>query len=396
MCKQTIARISSLAMLVCLLGSCNIPTRSIRPQKLPDDPVNGPYYQSKDYTINSERANATSDSVTVQYLGCGGLYVRKNEISFLVDPFFSNVKMLPGLKLRLRRLMWLAVLAKRDIKIKPHIKSIELGYSLVEKQPDYIPPKAILVTHGHYDHLLDVPYIYKNKTAHQPVVYANLTSVNLLKNMIPGHLLRNLEPGMQNQHNTGTWNVIGDASAGEYIRFMALEADHAPHAKSLKLFDGDGMYAFADYEEYMNGTPINRWLEGRTLGLLVDFMKRDGTISYRMFIQTSACPPTRGLLSQALKKEKAVDMAVICVASFELADAYPETLLQHLEAEQIMLVHWEDFLFKSYKRLLQKPKTIGFSDVRSFMNNMRETRSRHKLKYRYHLPAPGVKATVVY
>ncbi len=98
------------------------------------------------------------DGVRVTYLGTNGYQFEFKGHALLVDPYFSRVNRLN------------VVLGSR---IQPDISRVAEGMRHLAPKPD-----AILVTHGHFDHLLDVP-ILMSKT--QARLIASASAVDLAK-----------------------------------------------------------------------------------------------------------------------------------------------------------------------------------------------------------------------
>ena len=77
------------------------------------------------------------NGVRVTYLGTNGYQFESKGRALLVDPYFSRVDLLS-----------VAV----GSRIQPNVARINDGLRHLSPNAD-----AILVTHGHFDHLLDVP-----------------------------------------------------------------------------------------------------------------------------------------------------------------------------------------------------------------------------------------------
>jgi L-ascorbate metabolism protein UlaG (beta-lactamase superfamily) len=107
--------------------------------------------------VNDSRATPR-DGVRVTYLGTNGYQFEFNGHALLVDPYFSRVDLLS------------VALGSR---IQPNASRINDGL-------DHLAPKAdaILVTHGHFDHLLDVPVVMAKTRAR---LIASASSVELAK-----------------------------------------------------------------------------------------------------------------------------------------------------------------------------------------------------------------------
>ena len=71
------------------------------------------------------------------YLGTNGYLLEAPGSTILIDPYFSRIGLLP---------------VALNSPIKSNIPRIRWGLARLPRQID-----GILVTHGHFDHLLDVP-----------------------------------------------------------------------------------------------------------------------------------------------------------------------------------------------------------------------------------------------
>src|SRR5580765_6099858 len=107
--------------------------------------------------VNDSRATPR-DGVRVTYLGTNGYQFEFKGHALLVDPYFSRVDVLSvGL----------------GSPIQPNASRINDGLNHLAPKAD-----AILVTHGHFDHLLDVPTVMAKTRAR---LVASASSVDLAK-----------------------------------------------------------------------------------------------------------------------------------------------------------------------------------------------------------------------
>jgi len=94
---------------------------------------------SHSHLVVADSPGAVRDGVRVTYLGTNGYQFEFKGHALLVDPYFSRVDVLS------------VALGSR---IQPNAARINDGLGHIATKAD-----AILVTHGHFDHLLDVPAV---------------------------------------------------------------------------------------------------------------------------------------------------------------------------------------------------------------------------------------------
>jgi len=154
----------------------------------------------------------------IRYLGSGGHLIRRGSTAIMTAPFFSN----PGLfRVGLGRIS--PDSARIDTAVE---KIIAEGGRLDDVQ-------AILVGHAHYDHLMDVPRVWR-EYAPNAKIFGSLTAKHILRGFdVPDDRIETLNSSAASRWNAGRWVTIGD------VRFMAIESEHAPHGFGIKLYGGE-------------------------------------------------------------------------------------------------------------------------------------------------------------
>jgi L-ascorbate metabolism protein UlaG (beta-lactamase superfamily) len=233
--------------------------------------------------------------------------------------------------------------------------------------------KAILVSHSHYDHLLDVPYIMKSYCPPTTKLFVNHTGVQISERL-------GVEPGriIDVEHDSGFTNVSNT------IRVMPIISSHPPHIGNTKLYDGE-------YRPKTKPGQKSFWRCGKPYAYLIDIMSGD-EVSFRLMVQTSASNEASANLPDSLLKAKGVDVLVMPVALYSKTPGYPASVLNIVKPKYSIIGHWENF-FKPYKKLTNKPYQVaGGTDVMAFAKTMEQLVGKDKFR----IPMPGSSITIEY
>lgn len=272
--------------------------------------------------------------VTLQYLGVGGWLMRRGDAAILTAPMFSNPNV-----------------------VRVGLWGIEADTALIDR---FLPPvadvSAILVGHGHYDHLMDVPYIARRK-APDAVVYGSPTVAHTLAGdtSLPRTRVRTVAEAAGDHQHPGTWVEV----AGGRIRFMPLRSAHAPHWTVVTLYHG---HRTRDLEELP--PTADGWLDGDTYSYLVDFLDESGAVVFRVHYADAVSEAPAGFLPPLAEEDRhPVDVIILAAAGFERVHRYPEDILANTSPRHVLLGHWEDF-FRSPAEPPQPLVTLDFDELR--------------------------------
>lgn len=319
--------------------------------------------------------NGGRDKVSLTYLGCGNMVIERNGESILTDPFFSTQGFLK---------------MAGEIRSKPEL--FETWKSRLEAQTLRGQVRAALVSHTHYDHVMDLPTLLQ---AHYfpklETVYGNAylpeMMVNFSKEGVKMQTLSNEQVYQPRANNDQSYEWVHVTPS---IRFLAIETNHAPHTKHMLFMSRplDAAY-FKKHLTWPNDkTKSRKWSLGTTYAFLVDFIGPD---TLRMYIQTSASQYPCGAPPAAELAKKKVDVAVLCYASTPNVTDYPSSIARQIDAKKMVIVHWEDFF-----RDARDEDDVKL--VRS--TNPKKTRKRFdqlgKKKDFFVMPKPGTRIDITY
>lgn len=297
---------------------------------------------------------APSHSLKLLYTGCGGLVIGNENDRIITDPYYTGHP--------------LSQVLFGSIQIEPSNTQCVLD-SIREKIGDPKKISHVLVSHSHYDHLEDLPWLLEQTKLSDTVKVIGSPSATCTVGQFSNNArfinaddyMHRQSPG---QENSGTWIPVS-----ETMRVMPIEARHAPHLLCFRLMTGNTHCRnFSSRNSAADKTKPLQWREGGTYSFLLDIMDKNKRDTLRVFIQTSSCNPPFGFPPCAELRKKNVDVAVLCVASYAWVNHYPEAILSLLKPKQTILVHWEDFFTDMYR---QDPHGVSGTPLKPFMKRLR-------------------------
>ena len=353
--------------LTLLLGGCTV----LPWYRVPDDA----FARDTVHVACCVRPGATLEAT---YLGVGGWLFRAGDAAVLAAPLYSN----PGL--------------------------LETGLTTIASDPDavarHLPDVSdvavVLVGHGHYDHLMDVPVVME-RHAPEALLVANRTSFLQVEPF--GFAERPLVPSGPGEvapaplpdapghegapERPGRVLVVDDSLAGDdvrdgrwirvgpRVRVMPLVSDHAPHLAGITLYDGERTTP-------MPRPPVSaeEWLEGRSYAFLVDLLGDDGRRLARIYYQDAVPAAPYGMVPPA--GEDSVDVAVLVPATYAEVDWHPEAFVDDARPGHVLLGHWENF----FRPPRAEPEPVPFTLLADFRRRLERAMAG---RGGWHLPLPG-------
>ncbi len=329
-------------------------------------------------------------SLQLLYLGCGHMIIEQNGEAFFTDPFFS---IQPTKKM----------VGKVQTKKEYH----ERWHQHIEKILKFKSVQTGLVSHSHYDHLMDLPLMLTDHDfPNLKTVYGNAYLPKMLTNFVnEGVILQPLtdsevfNPCEENPADSKhQWMPLTTNS-----KFLAIQTHHAPHAlgklfmsrpmreKQEKYFKENLTQPYAEIGNF-------KWTVGTSYAFLVDWF--NGTDTIRLYIQTSASRPPNGLPPPEELKKKKVDLVILCYASTPNVRKYPEYLMDALKAKdypKIVMVHWEDFF--TNQQIYGPAKLVPGTKLRRVVRRWKkalDVQDNSSLTEYITMPRPGTMVTIRY
>jgi L-ascorbate metabolism protein UlaG (beta-lactamase superfamily) len=302
-----------------------------------------------------------AETIDLRFLGVGGFLIRYTAQgttdTLLTGPFYSNPT--------------LGEIASQ--RVNPDGRLID---ALLPPEAD--EARAIFVGHGHYDHLMDVPWIATHR-AKRAVVYGNDAVVDTLATVgVPAASLQS--------HVNHPCEWTGECPAGHApwkpfhvpgmrLRVWAVLSEHSPQFTlpwPVSRIFPDAVHLWRGEPLEPPATPPERpgdWAEGTTLAYVFDFLRagaaRDDdwdsdAVAFRVYYQDSAARRPFGVPPALVRgpytgtgRRTSVDLALLCVGGSKQIAGQPGELLRALAPRWAVGSHWEDFF---NPRELQVPR----------------------------------------
>ena len=264
-----------------------------------------------------------SINLQIRYHSVGCFYLEANGSGILTDPFFTHISASTVL---------FGKLESDPRQIEPHLPPL-----------DRI--KAVTIAHGHYDHVLDLPYLSHRLPEETLVLGSQSVACQMKPCCLPQPILP-VNDLMATDQTPGQWIYVPDSS----IRILPIRTHHAPHKFGLHFYNKSYR---KDAE--LPPTRATDFQEGQPLAFLYDFLNPDGKgIDYRVFFISSSTGPPDGFFPKAILEEKGVDVALVTVDCTSQQLAGKKSVIDFLQPEAVMINHWENF----FRTKDQPPKPI--------------------------------------
>lgn len=284
--------------------------------------------------------------VQVRFLGVGGFVIRRGSDVVMTAPLYSNPP--PPAFL---------------VEVCPNRRVLDHFFARHALAAEMADLRAVLVGHGHYDHLMDVPYVLEKAPLAR--VYGSVTTRRILAGYGPDTAARVSalnEPGDNRVDFTRCLEAPGpgcETAPGERgrwldvagtegrVRVQAFCSRHPPQVMHAIHFwpgcrERDLARAPSLADDYR---------EGETLAFLVDFME-NGRPAFRVYYQDAPVSRPVGWVGDEVIAERPVDLALLCTGNFDAVERPEEVVSANLQARQVVLHHWDDFFDPSTERRL--------------------------------------------
>ncbi len=202
--------------------------------------------------------------------------------------------------------------------------------------------RAVLVGHGHYDHLMDLPYLARSLP--NATVYGSRSVVNTL----------NAVPAFGGAVAPASRLISVDSLAGVSaekpgrsiavslnVRIRAIAWEHAPNF-------GHHVIARGSVASLRSSLPrgLFGWKLGRVYAYAIDLLDSTGSVGSRIVVHDAGASPEvvrRAVAVIGTMPPARSTVLIITAANFDQAPSYPDILLASQTPQHVLLGHWEDF-----------------------------------------------------
>ena len=319
-------------------------------------------------------SSAEADTeLNIHWLGTSSYLIQFGEAAILTDPFYSQAGLLQ--------------VGFQKIASRPQIVD-----QVAEILKSYPEPKGIFIGHSHFDHLLDTAPLIK-KAGWSPVIIGSETTKNILSGF--GSEFSSL---WQAAKTDGKWHTIAPG-----IRYKAFLAEHAKQIPGVMFYSGKVnsplkvppenarefklgktyayLFELSDQDQkatiYFTGasttSPIG--FPGQTCpsGQVSEFSGRGLYPSHQNFGKTPSLREGSQSTSKRCEDEtiQEVDVAILCVPSWQYTSGYPEEFIRRLKPRIIIPSHYNDF-FETITSFDDERKELFIADLNGFTRQARK------------------------
>ena len=279
------------------------------------------------------------DSLSIHFLGTASFWINYNGRAILTDPFVSNPP--------LRKVMFRSIYPSDTSIVNDFISPDELEQV-----------EMVVIGHAHYDHLLDLPHMI-NYIPSSAKIVGSTTANYIISSSCIDHEQVAANNYAATNHSFGKWIYNSDS----LMRIMPITADHPPHLMGITLYGGN-------YYEDLKAIPRKSrgWKMGKPFAYLMDFLREDGSIGYRIFFQSSGSEYPLGFFPEEMLDGRTVDIAILSIATDSPYEEFPDKILLLIKPKVIFLAHWENFWRNKYKSV----KTVQKGDPEQLYFHLKE------------------------
>lgn len=255
--------------------------------------------------------NQNHKKIRLTYLGTSCFIIEFNGKQLVCDQFFSNPNIING--------------SVGKIKYKNLNQFLDTSY--------YNNVQMITVSHGHYDHCLDIGS-FVNLHDSFTVVASSCTLSEL-----HGILDNQKSKYIPSDANELQWIYSKDS----VFRVQPILSPHGPHFANVVMFNG----CYADNLSVLP-SKIYQWQAGPNYSYVVDILQAD-TIYYRMLLNTGQIPEEHYPTLASLSKQRAFDMMMPIYWKEKACDDKLKQLNILLKPNIVLMQHWTNFFRDSEK-----------------------------------------------
>ena len=245
--------------------------------------------------------------IRITYLGVNGYQLEAGEHALLIDPYFTRVS------------LWRVAFNR---PIAPNLDRISAGLSHVRPRVD-----VVLVTHAHFDHLLDIPEVMRRTGAQ---LVADESAANLVQAL-------GVAPGKCSPAHAGDRKEIGP------WKISVLAAQHDRVLGSTPPYPG------TVNSPARPPTKSSDWKLGRPLAFVIE------ANGQRIYIESGGVP------NDPLPDLGKIDLAILGVALPESRRRFA-SVVRSLQPRYVLPSHQDDF-FRPFKRGFVFAKLTSFPKI---------------------------------